>query len=106
MTVLNKLRPGLREKTYERALVLELLKRGRSIQQQKAYDVIYDGTIIDTLIPDLIVENTIVVDPKCVTAFTDEHFAHMLGYLAITHLELALLLNFHGSRLEWKRIIR
>ena len=30
----------------------------------------------------------------------------MIGYLNITSLKLALLLNFKSSRLEWKRVVR
>ena len=30
----------------------------------------------------------------------------MLGYLNITGLNLALLLNFKNARLEWKRVLR
>jgi hypothetical protein len=30
----------------------------------------------------------------------------MAGYLAITKLRLALLLNFHHAKLEWKRVVR
>ena len=30
----------------------------------------------------------------------------MLGYLNITALDLALLLNFKNARLEWKRVAR
>jgi hypothetical protein len=30
----------------------------------------------------------------------------MIGYLTITGLELALLLNFKNARLEWKRVVR
>ncbi len=106
MTVLNKLRPGLKEKAYENALVIELRKRGHQIEQQRAYDVIYDGIVVDTLIPDLIVDNKIIVDPKCVTEFTETHYAQMLGYLAITGLRLALLFNFKEAKLRWKRIVR
>jgi hypothetical protein len=29
----------------------------------------------------------------------------MIGYLKITGLKLALLLNFKNARLEWKRIV-
>ena len=32
--------------------------------------------------------------------------AQMLGYLNITGLDLALLLNFKNARLEWKRVLR
>jgi|GEM_PF-4195598 hypothetical protein len=30
----------------------------------------------------------------------------MIGYLSITGLDLALLLNFKNSRLDWKRVLR
>jgi hypothetical protein len=30
----------------------------------------------------------------------------MIGYLNITGLELALLLNFKNARLDWKRVVR
>ncbi len=106
MTVLNALRPGLDEKLYENALVMELHKRGHETQQQKQFPVLYDGQRIGLLIPDLIVDNRVIVDPKVVTAFNDTHQAQMLGYLNITGLRLAILLNFKNARLEWKRIVR
>jgi hypothetical protein len=30
----------------------------------------------------------------------------MIGYLNITRVELALLMNFKNARLEWKRVLR
>ena len=106
MTVLNTLRPGLDEKLYENALVIELRKRGHSVEQQRQYPVHYDGILIGTLIPDLIVDDLVIADPKVVTAFNDNHIAQMIGYLNITQLKLALLLNFKNAKLEWKRIVR
>ena len=47
-----------------------------------------------------------IVDPKVVAAFNEAHVAQMIGYLTITALELALLLNFKSARLEWKRVVR
>ena len=106
MMVLNKLRPGLKEKAYENALVIELRKRGHRIEQQRSFDVLYDGVLVDTLVPDLIVDEKVIVDPKCVTDFNETHYAQMLGYLAITGLQLAILFNFKDARLRWKRVIR
>src|SRR5438477_7719863 len=106
MTVLNTLKPGLDEKLYERALVIELLKRGHTVDQQRQFPVSYDGQLIGTLVPDLIVDDLVIADPKVVTAFTDTHLAQMAGYLAITDLQLALLLNFKFARLGWKRVVR
>jgi GxxExxY protein len=68
MNVLNQLRPGLDEKLYERALVIELREQGLACDQQKSHDVYYDGQLIGVLIPDLVVENRLIVDPKVVVA--------------------------------------
>ncbi len=57
------------------------------------------------LIPDLIVDEKVIADPKVVTAFNDAHHAQMIGYLQITGLKLALLLNFKSAKLDWKRIV-
>jgi GxxExxY protein len=102
MTVLNELGPGLDEKLYERALVIELRKRGQQVEQQKSFLVHYSGELIGSLVPDLIVDN----DPKVGEAFNETHTRQMIGYLAITKLKLALLLNFKHAKLEWKRIVR
>src|SRR5882724_6021423 len=51
-------------------------------------------------------QDAVIVDPKVVACFTDTHIAQMLGYLNITGLDLALLLNFKNARLEWKRVLR
>ena len=55
MNVLNKLKPGLDEKIYEQALVIELAKQGLVCEQQKQHPVHYDELLIGTLIRDLIV---------------------------------------------------
>jgi len=105
MAVLNELRPGLDEKLYENALVIELRLRGHTVEQQREYPVNYRGEFIGKLVPDLIVDGKVIADPKVVTAFNDTHIAQMLGYLNITGLEVALLLNFKESKLAWKRVV-
>jgi GxxExxY protein len=105
MTVLNKLKPGLDEKLYENALAIELRKRGHKVSQQSQFPVFYEGQQIGILIPDLIVDDLVIVDPKVVSDWHENHTAQMLGYLNITSLKLALLLNFKNAKLDWKRIV-
>src|ERR1051325_10413994 len=105
MAVLNELRPGLDERLYENALVIELGACAHVVSQQKEYPVHYRGHFIGKLVPDLIVDGKVIVDPKVVTAFNDTHIAQMLGYLNITGLEVALLLNFKEAKLAWKRVV-
>ena len=106
MEVLNELKPGLDESLYERALAIELRRRGHEVAVQQSYPVFYQAELIGNLIPDLIVDRVVIVDPKVVSAFSETHVAQMLGYLNITGLELALLLNFKNAKLDWKRVVR
>jgi GxxExxY protein len=61
---------------------------------------------VDTLIPDMIVDSLVSVDPKVAEDFNATHLAQMQGYLAITGLRRALLLNFKHAELRWKRVVR
>ena len=105
MKVLNALRPGLDEKIYENALVIELVKRGHHVEQQRQFPVHYENQFVGKLIPDLIVDGKVIADPKVAEGFTDSHIAQMLGYLAITELNLAILLNFKRTKLEFRRVV-
>jgi GxxExxY protein len=106
MAILNELKPGLYENLYESALVIEFLAREHTIERQRQFPVYYRGQLLGTLVPDLIVDGKVIADPKVVTTFNDTHLAQMLGYLNITGLEVALLLNFKESQLEWKRVVK
>jgi len=86
--------------------VNELRQRGHKVEQQKSFPVHYSGELIGNLVPDLIVDDLVIADPKVVEVFSETHMRQMIGYLAITKLKLALLLNFKHAKLEWKRIVR
>jgi GxxExxY protein len=105
MEVLNELRPGLDEKLYENALIIELAGRGHTVEQQREYPVHYKGHYLGKLVPDLVVDGTIVVDLKVASAFHENHVAQMLGYLNVTRFEVGLILNFKDARLAWKRVV-
>lgn len=106
IAVLAELRPGLDEKIYENSLVLELRARGHKVEQQRSYPVFYRNTEVGRLIPDLIIDDKVIVDPKVVVTFNENHLAQMTGYLAITQLDLALLINFKYAKLKIKRVIQ
>ena len=83
-----------------------MLERGHSVNQQKVFKVEYKGREIGRLIPDLIVDDLVIADPKVASAFNETHLAQMTGCLALTGLRLALLLNFKYAKLQWKRVVR
>jgi len=105
LTVHNGIGHGLREKTYERALCVELRCQGMNYTQQASYPVIYRDEKVDDYVPDLVVENRGIVDTKTVEKIIDEHRGRILNYLRISKLKVGLILNFKHPRLEWERLV-
>lgn len=102
MTVLNELKPELDEKLHERALTLELQRRGHDVEPQRRFPVHYRGELIGDLVPDLLVDRAVLVDAKVVSCFNDAHLAQMIGYLTISGLELGVVaqLQISATRME------
>ena len=105
MEVLNELGHGLREKTYERAMCHEFELQRMHYTQQAVFPVFYKGEKIDNYIPDLIVEDRVVVDAKTVDLMGENELGQMLNYLRVLDLKVGLLINFKKPKLEWKRVV-
>ncbi len=104
--VLNEIGHGLREKTYENSLVVELGLRRVAFQQQRAFEIRYKSVRVDAFVPDLIVGERVLVDAKVVERITDLERGQMLNYLKVTQLRVGLIINFKKPRLEWERVVR
>ena len=104
--VSNTLGAGFLEKLYERALVAELALQGISAQSQTTYPVRYKGSLIGEYRPDLVVQDRLIVEVKCVDRFASIHLAQCLSYLQASGLTLALLLNFQHPRVQCRRVAR
>ncbi len=102
--VSNTLGAGFLEKLYERALKNELTRQGIAVQSQVVYPVTYKGLLIGEYTADLVVEDTLIVELKCVDRFSPTHLAQCLSYLHASGLTLALLLNFQHRKLECRRV--
>ncbi len=105
MAVHNEIGHGFREKTYENALCVEFKHEGLEYAQQSAFPVMYRNEKVDRYIPDLIVENKIIVDTKTVESIIDEHRGTILNYLRITNLQVGLIINYKHPKLEWERLV-
>ena len=97
---------GFPEKVYERALVKELGLRGISAQSQVPVEVSYKGENIGNYFADIVVENELIVELKCVERLCGEHMAQCLNYLRASGRNVCLLVNFQSQKVEWKRIVR
>lgn len=103
--VANVLGAGFLEKVYERALVRELGFRGVHAKSQVSLPVRYKGHYVGDYVADLIVEDRVIVELKCVECFANEHLAQCINYLKASGLHVALLLNFQRSKVAWKRVV-
>lgn len=103
--VSNALGCGFLEKVYERAMLRELLDRGLSCKAHAVFPVTYKGQCVGEYAADLVVEQQLIVELKCVDGFSNEHLAQCINYLKASGLTLALLINFQRPKVEWRRIV-
>ena len=102
--VSNILGGGFLEKVYERALARELAMRGLSLRTQATFPVTYKGYCVGDYAADLVVEDRLLIELKCVDSFTNQHLAQCINYLRASGLNLALLINFQKPKVEWRRV--
>ena len=101
--VQNTLGAGFLEKVYESALVRELALRQIEAKAQPQFEVLYKGERIGLYQPDILVQNELLVELKCVDQLIGDHTAQCLNYLKAANKTTCLLLNFQKPRVEWKR---
>ena len=103
--VANTLGTGFLEKVYENALVHELTKAGRLVQQQVPIAVRYDDIVVGEYVADLLVVNAILVELKAISFLEKVHSAQCMNYLRATELSICLLVNFGRPRIQIERIV-
>ena len=101
MKVHSILGPGLLESAYDVCLSHELRKRGFHVDTQVGLPVVYEGEKLDLGYRiDLLVENMVIVEIKCVGAIHPVHQARLLSYLQLSKKDVGLLINFHVAHLK------
>lgn len=100
----NVLGFGFLEAVYGNALYKELKSRGLKCECQKHLDVFYKGESVGHYIPDMIVEDKVIIELKAVKDLRPEHEWQLLNYLSACQVEVGLLINF-GLSLQVKRKI-
>ena len=104
--VSNTLGAGFLEKVYQRALLAELRLRGLKASVEVSFTVTYKGHAVGEYFADILVEDMLVVELKCVERLSNEHIAQCLNYLRASGLSVCLLVNFQKPKVEWKRVVR
>src|SRR3982750_2652763 len=70
--------PGFLEKTYQKALEIELGLRGFAFEPQRPVKLFYKGQDVGEGFLDILVEGVLVVELKAVDALSDVHKAQTL----------------------------
>lgn len=93
--------PGLLESAYQQCLHFELTQAGLSVKREVALPLIYKELELDHGYRiDLLVNDQIVVETKCVEALLPVHTAQVLTYMKLGEYQLGLLINFHVDLLK------
>jgi GxxExxY protein len=100
LEVHRQLGPGLLESAYEECLCHELHLRGMTFERQVDLPVLYKGVQLDCGYKmDLVVEQQVVLELKCVEKLLPVPEAQLLTYLKLSGKRVGLLINFNVSLL-------
>lgn len=102
----NILGSGFLEAVYQTALEKELTFRKIPFNRKVKLPVSYKDELIGEYEADLVVDEKIIVEIKSVSRFNPAHEAQAIHYLTATGLQLAILINFGSSSLEYRRIAK
>jgi GxxExxY protein len=102
--VYNHLGYGFLERVYQRALQVELLRRGFRAEVERRITVRYKDAIVGEYDADLFVEDSVLVETKIAAQYDKRDEAQVLNELKATGLKIGLLINFGRSKVEFKRL--
>ncbi|MDF1504633.1 GxxExxY protein [Roseisolibacter sp. H3M3-2] len=106
MRVHRTLGPGYLESVYQRALAWELRLARLPVDVERRLVVRYRGCDVGVFVPDLIVDERVVIELKAVERLHPIHEAQLVSYLKSTGYDLGLLINFGAGSLEVRRKVR
>lgn len=88
--------PGLFESVYEAIFCYEWNKSGLALRRQEGIKVVHDGVNMGVgFVPDVVLEDKVILEFKSVEQLGQVHFKQLLTYLRLTRMKLGLLVNFN-----------
>ena len=87
-------------------MAIELRLRSIPFEIEPTLSVRYKSSALGGVFhPDFVCFGRVIVEVKALSVLTMAHRAQTINYLRASRLERALLLNFGGPRLEFRRVI-
>ncbi len=96
---------GFLERVYQRALQVELKRRGVAAEIERRIQVQYKGVIVGDYDADLIADGCVAIEIKINPQYDKRDEAQLLNELKATGLKVGLLLNFGRTQVEYKRLV-
>ena len=96
---------GFLERVYQRALQVELLRRGASAELEKRIQVLYKGVVVGDYDADLLVDECVIAEVKIAPEYDKRDEAQLLNELKATGMKVGIVLNFGRTKVAHKRLI-
>ena len=96
---------AFKESIIDKALRVSLKERKLQIETQKRIDIYFKDEKVGTYIPDIVVNDKIIIELKCKPFLTKEDIDQFWKYLKGSQFKLGFLVNFSPNKLEIKRIV-
>lgn len=93
--------PGLLESVYRDCMLIETRLMGLNVERERRVAIEYRGQRIPaSLVLDLVIEGSVVVELKTVERIHPLHLAQVITYLKLTGCPAGLLMNFNATSLR------
>ena len=96
---------GFLERVYQRALQVELLRRGATAELEKRIQVHYKGAVVGDYDIDVLVDSCVAVEVKVAPQYDKRDEAQLLNELKATGPKVGMLVNFGRTKVEYKRLV-
>jgi GxxExxY protein len=96
----KRLGPGLLEKLYKEAMVIEMELDGLKVDKNVKIPVEYKDKPIGEYFIDLLVNDTVILELKSVERHDPVFEAQILSYMKLTGKKVGLLINFNSKMVK------
>ena len=103
--VYNILGYGFLERVYQRAMQVELTRRGLKAVIEAEIFVYYKNVDVGFYRAELLVNDCVIVELKVAKSIVADDEPQLLNELKATRIKVGLLINFGREKVEFKRMV-
>lgn len=96
---------GFLESVYQKAMQVELIRRGLTCKLEEPITVKFKDVEVGKFEADLLVNDCVIVELKVAKEYKKSDEAQLLNELKATGIQVGLLINFGRSKVEFERFV-